>query len=98
MIYGWFKRRRDLRKAEKERAAGLRRERESHIPEPIFNPFGRLADAVITQMNERTIAYEEQTQNEIRETLGNIAVISFVGSSGTGQIYASHQCRARVSN
>jgi uncharacterized alkaline shock family protein YloU len=55
------------------------------VPEPIFNPFGRLADAVITQMNERNIAYEEQTQNEIRETLGNIAVISFVGSSGTGK-------------
>ncbi len=85
MIYGWFKRRRDLRKSEKERAAELRQERESHVPEPIFNPFGRLADAVITQMNERSIAYEEQTQNEIRETLGNIAVISFVGSSGTGK-------------
>jgi uncharacterized alkaline shock family protein YloU len=85
MIYGWLKRRRDLRKSEKERATELRRERESHVPEPIFNPFGRLADAVITQMNERNIAYEEQTQNEIRETLGNIAVISFVGSSGTGK-------------
>jgi hypothetical protein len=85
MIYGWLKRRRDLRKSEKERATELRRERESHVPEPIFNPFGRLADAVIMQMNERNIAYEEQTQNEIRETLGNIAVISFVGSSGTGK-------------
>ncbi len=85
MVQGWFKRRRDLRKPEKESATTVRDERESPSPEPLFNPFGRLADAVITQMNERNIAYEEQTQNEIREILEKIAVISFVGSSGTGK-------------
>lgn len=52
---------------------------------PIFNPFGRFADALITQMNERERVYEERTQLEIREQLSNIAVISFVGQSGSGK-------------
>ncbi|NLZ66108.1 MAG: hypothetical protein GX910_00380 [Clostridiaceae bacterium] len=54
-------------------------------PDPFFNPFGRFADAVITQMNERATAYEEKTQNEIKELLSHIAVISFVGESGSGK-------------
>ncbi|HNZ63017.1 MAG TPA: hypothetical protein PKH23_01625 [Bacillota bacterium] len=85
MVPGWFRRRRDLRKPDRENAARERENREAHVSEPLFNPFGRLADAVITQMNERSTAYEEQSQNEIREILERIAVISFVGSSGTGK-------------
>ncbi len=53
--------------------------------EPLFNPFGRFAEAVKTQVTERNIKYEEASQKEIREILSNIAVISFVGSSGTGK-------------
>ncbi|MGI6089832.1 MAG: hypothetical protein ACOYEL_00320 [Saccharofermentanales bacterium] len=53
--------------------------------EPLFNPFGRFAEAVKTQVSERVIQYEEATQNEIRELLSTIAVIAFVGSSGTGK-------------
>lgn len=54
-------------------------------PEPFFNPFGRFADAVITQMNERATAYEEKSQKEIKDLLSRIAVISFVGASGSGK-------------
>ena len=53
--------------------------------EPYINPFGRFADAVISQMNERATAYEEITHKEIRDLLGHIAVISFIGSSGSGK-------------
>lgn len=56
---------------------------------PFFNPFGRIADAVLTQINERERAYEERSQAEIRQQLENIAVISFVGQSGSGKSTAA---------
>ena len=60
-------------------------ERQRTREEPLFNPFGRFAEVVKTQVTERAIQYEEATQNEIRELLSTIAVISFVGPSGTGK-------------
>ena len=56
---------------------------------PYFNPFGRIADAVLTQITERERAYEERSQAEIRQQLENIAVISFVGQSGSGKSTAA---------
>ncbi|HZJ90735.1 MAG TPA: hypothetical protein VFC89_03655 [Oscillospiraceae bacterium] len=56
---------------------------------PFFNPFGRIADAVLTQITERERAYEERSQAEIRQQLENIAVISFVGQSGSGKSTAA---------
>ena len=56
---------------------------------PFFNPFGRIADAVLTQITERERAYEERTQAEVRQQLANIAVISFVGQSGSGKSTAA---------
>lgn len=50
-----------------------------------FSPLGRFADSVRTQAQERQIAYEESTQAEIRQVLSRIAVIAFVGASGTGK-------------
>ena len=51
----------------------------------LFNPLGRIAGAVISQISERDIAYEEQTQKEIRELLSQIAIVSFIGVSGSGK-------------
>lgn len=50
-----------------------------------FNPFGKLAEAVKTQVQERSVLIGEATQSEIRDTLSRIAVIAFVGASGTGK-------------
>ena len=84
---GWLKRL--FSALRKKPASAVPREEKTssphESPEPFFNPFGRFADAVITQMNERATAYEEKTQNEIRELLSRIAVISFVGASGSGK-------------
>lgn len=84
---GWLKRL--FNALRKKPASSVPREEKApsphESPEPFFNPFGRFADAVITQMNERATAYEEKTQNEIRELLSRIAVISFVGVSGSGK-------------
>lgn len=50
-----------------------------------LNPFGRFADAVKTQVQERNQAIGEATATEAREILSRIAVIAFVGASGTGK-------------
>lgn len=51
----------------------------------IFNPFGRLADAVKTTVNEINRADEPKTEEEVRARLGLIAVVAFIGASGTGK-------------
>lgn len=83
MSNGWFRRKKlplNAPDAVDDDRSGSGRE-----PEPLFNPFGRLADAVIAQHNERMIAYEERSEQEVRELLSHIAVISFVGASGSGK-------------
>ncbi len=85
MANGWFKRRKaDTGPIDPPPAPELEESRERPADGP-FNPFGRFADAVISQMNERVVAYEEQTQKEIRDLLSQIAVVSFIGSSGSGK-------------
>jgi hypothetical protein len=89
-IVNWLKKRLGF-KADSDIASEKKTEAETKArdkltrDEPIFNPFERFAEAVKTQVSERTIKYEEATQNEIREILSNIAVIAFVGPSGTGK-------------
>jgi len=89
-IVNWLKNRLGFR-SESEIAVEKKTETETKTreqptrDEPLFNPFGRFAEAVKTQVSERTIKYEEATQNDIREILSNIAVIAFVGPSGTGK-------------
>lgn len=83
MANGWFRRKKNL-------PAPLDTRDYGGIPgrpqsDTLRNQFGRLADAVIAQMNERVDAFEEQTQKEIRELLSQIAVVSFIGSSGSGK-------------
>ncbi len=86
MANGWFRR----KKASTQPIDGPAEPAPADLPErpqadSLFNQFGRLADAVIAQMNERAEAYEEQTQKEIRQLLSQIAVVSFIGSSGSGK-------------
>lgn len=50
-----------------------------------FNPFGKFAEAVKLQVQERAVAFDEATQTEVRDVLSRIAVIAFVGASGTGK-------------
>lgn len=50
-----------------------------------FNPFGKFAEVVKTQVQERSVAIGEATHSEIRDVLSRIAVIAFVGASGTGK-------------
>ena len=85
MVGGWFRRKRtDTGSVE---AVSLENEAVTvEAPaDSLFNPLGRIADAVISQISERDIAYEEQTQKEIRELLSQIAVVSFIGVSGSGK-------------
>lgn len=51
----------------------------------VFNPFGRLADAVKTTVSEINRNTEANTEQQIREVLAQIAVVAFIGSSGTGK-------------
>lgn len=85
MVGGWFRRKRtDTGSVE---AVSLENEAVTvEAPaDSLFNPLGRIADAVISQISERDIAYEEQTQKEIRELLSQIAIVSFIGVSGSGK-------------
>lgn len=85
MVGGWFRRKRtDTGSVE---AVSLENEAVTvEAPaDSLFNPLGRIAGAVISQISERDIAYEEQTQKEIRELLSQIAVVSFIGVSGSGK-------------
>ncbi len=86
MANGWFKRKRGDTQPVNEPVQPKPAELPERAPaDSLFNQFGRLADAVIAQMNERAEAYEEQTHKEIRQLLSQIAVVSFIGSSGSGK-------------
>lgn len=51
----------------------------------VFNPFGRLADAVKTTVHEINRSTEANTEQQIREVLAQVAVVAFIGPSGTGK-------------
>ncbi|HPX93932.1 MAG TPA: hypothetical protein PK646_07055 [Bacillota bacterium] len=86
MASGWFRRKRGntqpLDRPAESPPAELPQRHQIDFP---IKPLGRLADAVIAQMNESAEAYEAQTQKEIRRLLSQIAVVSFIGSSGSGK-------------
>lgn len=86
MANGWFKRRK-TGKGSSDQALAPDKEalQERPLVESALNPFGRIAGAVISQVNDRATAYEEETQKEIRQLLSQIAVVSFIGSSGSGK-------------
>ena len=50
-----------------------------------FRTFGRLADAVNRSYNERSAVAAEKDLEDLRESLNRIAVIAFIGPSGTGK-------------
>lgn len=51
----------------------------------VFNPFGRIADVVKTTVYEMNRGDEAKSEEEIREILSQIAVVAFIGPSGTGK-------------
>ncbi|NLA82064.1 MAG: hypothetical protein GX849_04440 [Clostridiaceae bacterium] len=86
MASGWFKRRRrGGSQLDQPPSPGKELQEERPLVETALNPFGRLADAVISQVNERALANEEESQKDIRQLLSQIAVVSFIGSSGSGK-------------
>jgi len=50
-----------------------------------FNPFGKLAEAVNRTHAERNASAIEKDRDSLRDTLAQIAVIAFIGPSGTGK-------------
>lgn len=50
-----------------------------------FHPFGKLADAVNRTHAERNVTAVEKSRDNIRDILSQIAVVAFIGSSGTGK-------------
>ena len=50
-----------------------------------FNPFGKLADAVNRTYSDRNTAAVEKDRDTLRDILSQIAVVAFIGSSGTGK-------------
>ncbi|HZK29402.1 MAG TPA: hypothetical protein VFD19_04210 [Clostridia bacterium] len=86
MSSGWFRRKKtEARKTVESELTANGQALERAQTDLFFTPFGRFADAVISQMNERATTYEEKTQKQIRDLLGHIAIISFIGSSGSGK-------------
>lgn len=69
--------------------SALNTEEESFPPvktsDIVFNPFGRLADAVKTTVHEINRSTEANTEQQIREVLAQVAVVAFIGPSGTGK-------------
>ncbi|NLZ71501.1 MAG: hypothetical protein GX909_03230 [Clostridiaceae bacterium] len=68
----------------------------SNIPEPekdvplrpgklLFNPFGSFAEVVKTTVQEANRREELETEQDIRSFLSQIAVVAFIGKSGTGK-------------
>lgn len=86
MANGWFRRRKTgARGPDSPPVSADGGLADPSLAEQALKPFGRIADAVISQVNERVTAYEEKTQKEIRDLLSQIAVVSFIGSSGSGK-------------
>ncbi len=81
----WFRRKRPDTENDQPVSSAYESEKDAVPSESLFNPLGRFADAVISQISERDIAYEEQSQKDIRALLSQIAVVSFIGSSGSGK-------------
>lgn len=82
-----FQNRRHRRQQGQERRGDRTNE---HLPpaqgeDLVFNPLGRIASAVKTTVYEMQRNVEIQTEEEMREILSQIAVVAFVGSSGTGK-------------
>ncbi len=50
-----------------------------------LSPFGRLAEAVNRTYSDRTNVEQEKQEEEIRDSLKQIAVVAFIGPSGTGK-------------
>ncbi len=50
-----------------------------------FKPFGKLAEAVNRSYSERNAAAVEKDRDSLRDILSQIAVIAFIGPSGTGK-------------
>jgi hypothetical protein len=50
-----------------------------------FNPFGRIAEAVGRTHPERSAAVLEKSRDNLRDLLAQIAVVAFIGPSGTGK-------------
>ncbi len=91
-LFGRFRKNREAKKAERS----IKRRRESEIPEPerdvplrpgklTFNPFGRFADAVKTTVQEANLREQIVTELDERDLLAQIAVVAFIGTSGTGK-------------
>lgn len=91
-LFGKRRKNREERKAERE----AKRRRVSEIPKPdgdvplrpgklIFNPFGRFADAVKTTVQEASLREKIETEQDEREFLSQIAIVAFIGTSGTGK-------------
>lgn len=86
MAGGWFRRRKgEAGPPDRPPDSGAGTPAARPPSDSLFNQFGRLADAVMAQRTERAEAYEEETQKEIRQLLSQIAVVSFIGSSGSGK-------------
>jgi uncharacterized alkaline shock family protein YloU/adenylate kinase family enzyme len=50
-----------------------------------FKPFGKLTDAVSRSLADRSQAGSDRAQDNIQDVLHQIAVIAFIGPSGTGK-------------
>ncbi|HZJ69136.1 MAG TPA: hypothetical protein VFD28_03900 [Candidatus Eisenbacteria bacterium] len=90
-----FKRKKKKKEKKKAQKAAQKR-RSDEIPEPerdvplrpgklIFNPFGNFAEAVKTSVKEANIRDQIETEQDERELLSQIAVVAFIGTSGTGK-------------
>lgn len=53
--------------------------------EIFFNPLGRIASAVKSSVTEMNRTVELETEDQIKQHLSQIAVVAFVGPSGTGK-------------
>lgn len=85
------------RKAKRKRKAKEKKEAtRPEIPEPekdvplrpgklLFNPFGDFAEAVKSTVQDAIKSDELETEEDIREFLSQIAVVAFIGKSGTGK-------------
>lgn len=86
------------KKKQKEKKADqvAQKRRASEIPEPerdvplrpgklLFNPFGNFAEAVKTSVKEANKRDQIETEQDERELLSQIAVVAFIGTSGTGK-------------
>lgn len=88
--------RRKKKKAEREGQQEVLERPSQEIPEPekdvplrpgklIFNPFGSFAEAVKSSVQEAGNRALAESEQEVRDYLSQIAVVAFIGKSGTGK-------------